>query len=494
MRIRRSVSGFTLIELAISVAIASVAIIAAVVLLAISAKRAGAFAEATELDDRRAVLGDLLRQDFDLAGAQISLSRPFSGGQIAPTLISDSAYQITSDGTSVTITKSASGDWRNYPVLSGRIAAGPISVIFRPSQNSVLGFYGETLANNAYLAIGESANGTIPVQIYANDGSLSASLSPHTAGDLYRIAIEGDASGASRQVLRYYRARSGIESLIYQTTSGIPSFPLGIFAGVQYAQGSPAPSIKDIMITAGVMATASQTSLVWPQMPYDSTTNSRLTGPITISGNEVTIVSGKIDTDPVFTAASFTGAGTSLHVSYPTRGAYRVGDYILVSDRTPGQEVSSLYRVTGGYASSQAVFTLTVQALDGSTSDLKAWGHYYSNTSDRGHTFPPGSLVAQLRSVLTWSLSSDGRLIRTEMYREVSGSSVKEGIRAPTAALGVTSFTVTPIAGTASTSYNISVGVTGEGFAASGTNDEFTYTVLPRAAAGSRDYLKILNP
>jgi len=248
------------------------------------------------------------------------------------------------------------------------------------------------------------------------------------------------------------------------------------------------------MITAGVMATASQTSIVWPRMPYDSTTGSRLTGPITISGNAVTIVSGEIDTDPVFTAVGFTGTGTSLQVSYPTRGAYLVGDYILVSDRTSGQEVSSLYRVMGGYASSQAIFTLTMQALDGSASSLKAWGRYYSDVSDRTHAFPPGSFVAKLGSVVTWSLAGDGRLMRTEMYREMSGNAVREGIRNPTAALGVTSFTVTPIAGASGSSYNISVGVTGEGFAASGTNDEFTYTVLPRAAAQSRDYLKVLTP
>jgi hypothetical protein len=165
-----------------------------------------------------------------------------------------------------------------------------------------------------------------------------------------------------------------------------------------------------------------------------------------------------------------------------------------VSDRTEGQEVSSLYRVTGGYASSSTIFTLTVQALDGSTSDLKAWGRYYSDASDRTHAFPPGSLVAKLGSVVTWSLASDGRLIRTEIYREASGNAVTEGIRHPTAALGVTSFTITPIAGAVGTSYSISVGVAGEGFAASGTSDEFTYTVLPRAAAQSRDYLKVLNP
>jgi len=226
IRIKRQASGFTLIELAISVAIASMAIIAAVALIAISAKRAGAFAEASELDDRRATLGDLLRQDFDLAGVQLALSRPFAGGQITPTFTADSAYQITSDGTSVTVTKSASGDWRSYPVLASRIAAGPASVIFRPSENSVLGFYGETLASNAYLAIGASANGNIPVQVYANDASLGASISPHTAGDLYRMTIEGDVSNVGRQVLRYYRTRGSIESLIYQTTSGIPSFPL----------------------------------------------------------------------------------------------------------------------------------------------------------------------------------------------------------------------------------------------------------------------------
>ncbi len=56
-----------------------------------------------------------------------------------------------------------------------------------------------------------------------------------------------------------------------------------------------------------------------------------------------------------------------------------------------------------------------------------------------------GSLLAKFGSIVTWSLEAGtGRLMRTEMYREVvhtaNGETIREGTRSSTAALGITSF------------------------------------------------------
>src|SRR5437773_117751 len=107
--IRTRQSGFSLIELAISVAITSVAIVAAITLLVLSARRAGALSEASEANNTQTVLGELLRADFEASGTQLVISRPFTGGQVAPQFTGNAAYQVTNDGTSVTITKVPGG-------------------------------------------------------------------------------------------------------------------------------------------------------------------------------------------------------------------------------------------------------------------------------------------------------------------------------------------------------------------------------------------------
>ncbi len=234
----RPVAGFTLIELTLSVSITSLAIIAAISMLVLSIRRASAISEVSAASNTQTVLEQMLRTDFENSGNQLAISRPFSGGQITPQFIGGPAYQITNDGSAISITKLSGGDWTQYPKMTDSISLGPASVMCRPPANSLIGFYSGSFGNNVYLAIGANSGETAPIQIYVKSVAQGASLPNHTNGDFYRLAAEDTLitqGGSTKRstTFTFYRTHGGQETQIYSVSSGGPSYPLTVFAGIQ---------------------------------------------------------------------------------------------------------------------------------------------------------------------------------------------------------------------------------------------------------------------
>ena len=105
----RTQTGFSLLELLISMAITVIAVIAAVGLMTKFARTVGAFTEVSTMEEARGTSETLLRADLDGAGHNLTRPSPPLAGTIFATLTSFDFY-TWSNGT---ITKTGATGWDN---------------------------------------------------------------------------------------------------------------------------------------------------------------------------------------------------------------------------------------------------------------------------------------------------------------------------------------------------------------------------------------------
>src|SRR5262249_26836827 len=92
--------GFTLIEALIAVALLGLVVIGTLGATITFSRRAAAFAEAGELEERRSVLIDTLQADVDQAGRNLSITSTYGSGTEACIFSPDSYYISTLSGAS----------------------------------------------------------------------------------------------------------------------------------------------------------------------------------------------------------------------------------------------------------------------------------------------------------------------------------------------------------------------------------------------------------
>jgi hypothetical protein len=428
---------------------------------------AAAYAEVSELEDERAVVSDLVRNDFDGAGRNLTRAEPPETGKVEPAFLQNSDFDT---GTPGRLLRTATSGWTGTALTRAFSAgaAGLAKFDFTPPPTmSSVSIYGTGGGGNFTLVIG---NGNPAVGVWTavyENGVLAAQsccsgpvIPPHLGGDSYGIHVErGDAG----PVVKLYRTRGGSTDAIWTSQAAAPPYPLTASASV-YGQNT---AITDFTMEGGPIIKLFDPGMQSAQLPIDR--GQRLTGPVTITGgNSATILSGDPDTDVVYSGSPFAGTSSSdlLPASPPRRGSFNTGDYAMVIDFLSNR--AALYRVRLLDAAS-GLMNLTLV-----TDSAPAWGRLWSDQSDPLPSFPAGSVVVKLAPPVTYAVSADGRLVRLE------------GDRPATAAFGVRAFSVTEISGSASKAYAVAATLASEGFqtdqtAAGEPRSTVEYTSTPPA-------------
>lgn len=466
MRRRNTQRGSSILEYTIAATVAALLIVAAAALIMKFTRVAAATREVSEFEEARAAAAYVVSRDFDRAGLNLTRPEAPAAGTESVTFTTNPDYQTTSG----TATRLTSGGGSNVFGTRG-FGNGTGSLSFTCPQPDKACFVG--FADNSqyqyWMMIVTQYNWWAYWVNYEGGYGVTAGYipdaNPYPVGtDTFQIAVENTATG--RKANYYVTRQGGNKVLLYSVPSGTIRFPLKPQGMVQFQGGS----IANASITGAPIVNLSGGQTEYSLMPLDQ--GSRLTRPVTVAsgGQSATIISGDEATDIAYTTASFasSSSGGTISLRWPRRGAYQVGDVVDLIDFNAGR--ACLYRVEQ-VNQSGTTGTLVMRPVGASQ---PAWGRLSSDTNDMLYTFPLGTAVVKLAAPVTYSVTSDNRLVRME------------GNRVTTAAFNVRSFSVTEQATTTGRTYSISITLASEGYETStGSSNEtranIDYTSVPRA-------------
>jgi prepilin-type N-terminal cleavage/methylation domain-containing protein len=464
--------GFTLIEILIATAITAIVMIAGTAFIAKFARTSAAFAEGHELEESRGTVAGIFRSDFDGAGRNLTRSSPPGAGREMVVFLPVPDYRVDTPGTATRLTPETGA----YPSTTSTRAVGAGGSVweFTPSspvcRNCWTTLYGSDGSGRS-LAVDSLAPAPSAIVIYEN-GSYAATsfgvgvtIAPHIPGDTYQIRVELPTNTTTGNVLRYYRIRSGVRSLLYTSTNAVPAYPQYLAA---YASDSGS-AITNASVTAAPIVNRVENITDVAQMPMDG--GVRLSGPVTIGsgGQSATILAGDSTIDAVSTITPFSSTDTDVTVKVPRRGSFITGDYVLLLDFA-GADASAVCQVTNANTQANTV-VLTLARVKESG---KAWGRLWSSDAEHNHTFPQGSAIVRLAPPVTYAIAGDGRLVRME------------GARTSTVAFNTRTLMFTEQTTVTGRSYAISATFAAEGFEtndsqAAETRATVEYLSTPRA-------------
>jgi len=410
-------AGFSLLELLISMAITAVAVLAAVGLMSKFARTVGAFTEVSTMEEARGSAETLLRADLDGAGRNLTRPTPPLAGTIFATPTSFDFY-TWSKGT---ITKTGGTGWDNGANITHAIATGLGSYSFTPPDNGGSAYIyspnGDTFAlvigfGNPSVGVwmGLYVNG---VEVAATSGhSPSETIGAHVSNDSYTFRIE---NGTSQRVAKLYRVRNNVPSPLWTSSVPVTSYPIGFGLNVYYQN----QSFTNVQLTGAPLVALSGNATEFAPLPYDL--NTQLTAPITTTGGGSGIIalSGDPSTDSVTTLDVLKDGASEILVRAPQRGSFNRGDYVLIIDwgsldpASPGGASSALCLISDVSSASDKV-TLSVERVH---KDNPAWARLWSTDTDHQHTYLAGSTLTKLQAPVSYTLSSDARLVRLEADR-----------------------------------------------------------------------------
>ena len=324
-------------------------------------------------------------------------------------------YSVDTPGTATRLTTETGA----YPSTTSMRAVGAGASVweFTPSspvcRNCWTTLYGSDGSGRS-LAVDSLAPDPSAIVISEN-GSYAATsfgvgvtIAPHLPGDTYQIRVELPTNTTTGTVLRYYRIRSGVRSLLYTSTNAVPAYPQYLAA---YASDSGS-AITNTTVTAAPIINRIENITDIPQMPMDG--GVRLSGPITIGsgGSSATILSGDSTIDAVSTITPFSSSDPDVTVKVPKRGSFITGDYVLVLDFS-GAAATALCQVTNANPQTSTVVLTLARVTEGA----KAWERLWSTDTEHNHSFPQGSALVRLATPVTYAIAADGRLVRMEGAR-----------------------------------------------------------------------------
>lgn len=410
-------AGFSLVELLISMALTVIAVLAAVGLITKFSRSVAAFTEVSSMEEARGSAETLLRADLDGAGRNLTRPTPPLAGTIFATLTSQQDY-VWSNGT---ITKTTGTGWENGATITHGIATGLGSFTFTPPDNGGSAYISSPNGDSFALVIGfGNASTGVWIGLYVNGTEVastcchgpSQTVSAHVSGDSYTFKIE---NGTSQRIAKLYRIRNNIPAPLWTSNVSVTSYPIAFGINI-FAQNQ---SFTNVTITGAPLVALTANSTEFAPLPWDL--DSQLTAPITITGggSGVTAVSGDHTTDAVTTLADIDDSSTELIVRAPQRGSFNTGDYLLIIDwgslnpSAPSGAASSLCRVSS-VTSSANQLTLSIVRV---RQNNPAWARLWSTDADHAHVYPTGSTVTKLQPPVSYTTSTDARLVRMEADR-----------------------------------------------------------------------------
>lgn len=409
--------GFSLVELLISMTLTVIAVLAAVGLITKFSRSVAAFTEISGMEEARGAAETLLRADLDGAGRNLTRPTPPLAGTIFASLTSLEHY-AWSNGT---ITKTTGTGWENGATITHAIATGLGSFSFTPPDNGGTAYISSPNGDSFALVIG-FGNPSIGVWtgLYVNGvevastccHSPSETISAHVSGDSYSFKIE---NGTSQRVAKLYRIRNNVPTPVWTSSVPVTSYPIAFGLNI-YAQNQ---SFTNATITGAPLVALSGNATELAVLPWDR--DFELTAPITVTGggSGITALSGDQTTDAVTTLGEIDDSSDELIVRAPQRGSFNTGDYLLVIDwgslnpAAPGGAASSLCQISSVTLSANQL-TLSIQRV---RHNNPAWGRLWSTDADHAHKYAAGSTVTKLQPPLSYTTSTDSRLVRMEADR-----------------------------------------------------------------------------
>jgi type II secretory pathway pseudopilin PulG len=410
-------TGFSLVELLISMALTVIAVLAAIGLMTKFSRSVAAFTEVSTMEESRGSAETILRADLDGAGRNLTRPTPPLAGTIFATPTTFDHY-TWSNGT---ITKTEATGWEIGASITRAIATGLGSYSFTPPDNGGSAYISSPNGDSFALVIG-FGNPSIGVWmgLYVNGvevastccHSPSETISAHVSGDSYTFKIE---NGTSQRLAKLYRIRNNVPTSLWTSSVPVTSYPIAFGLNV-YAQNQ---SFTNVTITGAPLVALSGNSTELAPLPWDL--DSQLTAPITISGGgaAITALSGDQTTDAVTSLADLNDSSTELIIQAPQRGSINTGDYVLIIDwgslnpAAPGGAASSLCRVLSVTPSANQL-TLTIERV---RQNNPAWARLWSTDADHAHKYAAGSTVTKLQPPVSYTTSTDSRLVRMEADR-----------------------------------------------------------------------------
>lgn len=492
MRERTTQLGFSLIELLIAMAVSLLATTSAVLLMTKFARTAGAYAEASTLEEVRGSAESVLRSDFD--GAGFNLTRPSASGagkeniQFTP-FVNNGDFNVSTPGTVSKLTDNPAYVYSTRSVTSGAsLWSWTPATICKHCWLYLTGHDGSVDAIGMYY----DESGASAINIYeSNAGGIVASsfgtgvpIANHAPGDIYQIGVEAPNQQQPARFVRYYRIRAGVKTILYTSQSVVPAFPHYMLAYLGLS-GSAVNNVSvigaPIEYRANIGTNTLQTPLNYNQteiarLPFDGGT--QLTSPVTISGNSATILSGDKSTDAAPALTVFTSSSTEIDLKTPARGSYSNGDVVMLVDygnTDPSNPVSPASAVCVVTAVSNPDSTTTRLTLTRARQTNPAWGRLWSSDTDHAHTFPASETsVVKLAPPITYALSTDSRLVRIE------------GARVSTVAFNVRQLAITQSGSLPAQAFNVTAALAAEGVetasgAATESRSTIEFTSTPRA-------------
>lgn len=479
MNQRRRQHGHSLIELLIAMAVSVIAITAAVLLMTKFARTAGTYTEASTLEEIRGSAESLLRTDFD--GAGLNLTRPSApGAGKESVMFLPNADFSTTPGTFTKLNDNSSWLYSTRSITFGSclLQWTPatickhcwVYVVGSDNNLDAIGTYYDEQGVSAIVVYESRA----PGGVVASNFGTGVSIPSHVPGDSYQIGIEAPNAQQPERFARFYRIRSGVRTILYTGTTGIPTYPHYVLA---YGAGSGS-SVNNISLIGAPIEyrTTNQTEIA--RLPFDGGT--QLISPVTISGsgNSTTILSGDKSTDSSPALTTFTSTSTQIDLKTPQRGSYTNGDIVMLVDYgnpDPSNPVSAASAVCVVAAVSNPDSVTTRLTLTRARQSNPAWGRLWSSDSDHAHTFSPNQTsVIKLAPPITYALSTDSRLVRIE------------GARVSTVAFNVRQLTITQSGSLPAQAFSVTAALAAEGVeTANGATDESRSTIefisTPRA-------------
>jgi len=494
---RQHQRGFTLVELLVSMALSLIAIVAAVLLVTKFARTVGAYTEVTTMEEARSSSETLLRSDFDNAGLNLTRTSAPGAGKENVQFQPNPDFNVGS-GSFTKLNDNASWLYSTRSVSLGTsLLQWTPATICKHCWVYVVGSDGNLDAIGTYYdEAGVSAivvyESRAPGGVVASNFGTGASIPSHVPGDSYQIGIEAPNAQQTTRFARFYRIRNGVRSILYSGTTGIPAYPHYVLA---YGAGSGS-SVNNISLigapityrTSEITAQFGQSlagsnSTEFAKLPFDGGT--QLTSPITVtggpgwwSGNTATLLSGDKSVDPSPSLTTLSSGGSQVDLKTPRRGTYSVGDTILVIDygsNDPSNPVAPASVVCQVTAVATVDSQTTRLTLSRSRQTNPAWGRLWSSDADHTHPFAPGATIVKLAPPVTYTLSTDNRLVRIE------------GQRASTIAFNTRSLSFSPSTGQGGNQYIfVIVTLAAEGFetntdATTETRGNILFSSSPRA-------------
>lgn len=466
MRRRDSERGATILEYLIAAVITAILLIAAVAAISKFTRVAAATREVSDFEEARAAVADITRTDLDGAGR--NLTRPQAPGAGTE----QAAFPTSTDYSSSagTLTKTGASGWTTTSTMTRGLGSGIGSFSLTPPANGAAAWvygsdgssFGIVIGFGSWMAVYE--NWTEVASTCCR--SAQETIPPHIAGDVYKFSVEMNSTSPPGSRIRLYRTRAGTTTLLWTGSGPVPPYPLGLGAQI-FNQND---SVSNVSVTGAPIINLSGGNTEYSLMPLDRGT--RLPRPVTVTNNgrSVTVLSGDSSTDIAYAAGAFASStsGGTLSLKLPRRGSLEVGDILDVIDFPAGR--ACLYRIEQVNVSNPES-ALLLRPVD---SSQPAWGRLSSTANDSQYTFPQGSAVVKLAPPVTYSVTTDNRLVRME------------GNRVTTAAFNARAFSVTEQAIPTGRSYSLSLTLAAEGFetnsaAATETRSNIEYTSVPRS-------------